>query len=142
MGFNSSMTTTKKCVLTSPTSPSPQQPQAHSPALSALHTSSLASGSLASCLVTSSPFQSSPSLSLIKSEPSSLDLFKPFEYTSDMHGDLRRIDSEASNELGNNEDTTSLPATSVLVPESSPRVHKGKTWVVFYGNVPGIYHNL
>ena len=142
MGFDSSMTTTKKRVLASPTSPSPQRPRSHSPALSAVRTSSLASGSLASCLATSSPFQSSPSLSLVESEPSSPDLFEPFEYTSDMDDDLRRIDSEASDELGNNEDTASLSATNVLVPESPPRVHKGKTWVVFYGNVPGIYNDL
>ena len=140
MGFDSSMTT-KKRPLASPTSPSPWRPRTCSPT-PIFRISPLAGGSPPPYPVTPPPFQSSPSLSLVQSEPSSPDLFEPFEYTSDMDDDLRRIDSVMSDELGNDEVSVSSSEASILVPESLPPVRKGKTWVVFYGNVPGIYHDL
>jgi hypothetical protein len=79
------------------------------------------------------------------SEARSPDLFEPFEYTPDMEPDFQRIDSEASDGMGGEEeDIPPSTLARVLVPESPPTTFScnQETWVVFLGRVPGIYDSL
>ena len=124
----------------------------------------LSSGSLVSYPVTSTSFETSPTLS--HSDDSSRDspnYLEPFEYTSDMECDFRRIDLKAD-EVHRLEDNGTQPSSSMesagLPPSAhadsplaridSPPVHtdsppptplhqKQKYWVVFQGREPGIY---
>lgn len=110
--------------------------------LSAVRPSPLSAGSLTSYPVTASPFGSSPGLSFIEDDPSSPDLFEPFEYTPDMAPDFHRIDSEVG--ALQSEDGNTQPSSSpqVLVPDTPPRTppQDQDTWVVFLGKVPGVYN--
>ena len=143
----------------------PQRTRNNSPSPSPAGRSSspLSSGSLVSYPVTTISFQSSPDLS--HSDPESHDspdYLEPFEYTSDMECDFRRIDAEAA-QLGsddpflssNTELNSSLPPPSQAGPQSPARTdspppsgidsppltlrRKQKTWVVFQGREPGVY---
>jgi hypothetical protein len=63
-----------------------------------------------------------------------------------MDPDLRRIDSEASDDPGGDEEMVRhpQPAAGVLIAESPPRTRARdqKAWVVFLGKKPGIYSDL
>ena len=155
----------QKRPLSSPTSPMPLRARNGSPPLSTDRSlSPLSSGSLVSYPVTSTSFETSPTLSHSDdSSRDSPDYLEPFEYTSDMECDFRRIDLEAD-EVHRSEDNGTQPSSSMesaglppsahadspLARVDSPPVHtdsppptplhqKQKYWVVFQGREPGIY---
>ena len=136
--------TTQKHVLTPPTSPSPQRMRLRDPTLSEVQSSPLSAGSLVSFPVSSSRLQSSPNFAFVKERAHSPDLFEPFVYTPDMEVDFRRIDLQASQEFVEDNMPQSPPPTSpATAPAELPTTtaQDQKTWVVFLGKVPGIYHS-
>lgn len=106
--------------------------------ISAVRPSPTAVGSLPSYPVTSSPFSSSPILSSTQGDSlPSPDLFEDFEYSQEMDPDLRRIDAEAEH------DYAFLLPSHRISANSPPSTLVGdqKTWVVFRGNLAGVYDN-
>ena len=137
--------TTRKHVLTPPTSLSPQRMRLFPPTLSEVQSSPPPAGSLVSFPVSSSPLQPSPKFAFVKERAHSPDLFEPFVYTPDMEVDFRRIDAQASQEFveDNNMPPSSPPTSPVTVSAELPTTtaQDPKTWVVFLGKVPGLYHS-
>ena len=141
----------------------PLRPRNNSPPPSVTRSSSpLSSGSLVSYPVTTTSFVTSPTLSHSDDgSRESPDYLEPFEYTSDMECNFRRIDLEAdkAHQLEGNcthpssstesdfppptrADSPSTRTDSPPAGADSPRPtpqRKQKYWVVFQGREPGIY---
>ena len=115
------------------------QPSPTSPPVS--HSSPLSSGTLGSYPVTTAPFTSLLPFSFSQHEGLlSPDLFEELMYSEELDNDFRQIDRKVA-EIECSRDGH-LSNSRVYVPESLPLapVWDQRTWVVFHGNVPGIYN--